>query len=398
MFNFLTKAPQSRRTLYFGSIMHIWSDLYFALIVPLSLLIQRDMDLSFTQVGLLRSVFAGASGILQIPAGFMAETMGEFWLLIFGNIWVSIGLVGMALSPVFVALLIFSFFGGLGGGFQHPLASSMVSRAYDAMGRSTAVGTVNFAGDLGKMLAPPIVVGAIAISLGWRDLLWIIALSSVVFMGLTMFTRRTVDIGRPAREDALAAGETYDATRMRGFINLSGIGLLDSTARTAALTFLPFVLLSKNIDESQAIGMLFFVFLGGAAGKFVVGWLGDKFSTISLIWVTKGMTAILLVLTVFAPVPWMIPLMIVLGIGLNGTSSILYATVAEFVPPTRRARFYGFYYTTNEIGTFIAPIAYGLIADYFSLSVTMTVMGVVTAAILPASLSLRKYVGPKAIT
>jgi len=61
MLGFITHAPKSRRTLYFGSIMHIWSDLCFALLYPLVILMQEDMDLSFTQVGILRSVFSGAS-------------------------------------------------------------------------------------------------------------------------------------------------------------------------------------------------------------------------------------------------------------------------------------------------------------------------------------------------
>lgn len=391
MLGFLTHAPQSRRTLYFGSIMHIWSDLYFALMFPLLLLIQEDMDLSFTEIGVLRAVFSGASGVLQIPAGFLAESMGEFWLLVGGNIWVSVGLIGMALSPVFVVLLILSFLGGLGGGFQHPLASSMVSRAYDDKGRSTAVGTVNFAGDIGKMIAPPLVAGALALSLGWRDILWVVALAGLVFMALSMLTRRSVDLGRPARESSDADRDDSDGTRRKGFIALSGVGFLDSTARTAALTFIPFVLIAKELTTAEAINMLFFVFLGGGVGKFVVGWLGERFSTVSLIWATKGLTAVLLVLSIFAPPIALIPLMIALGFGLNGTSSILYATVAEYVPPTRRARYYGFYYTTNEIGTILAPIAYGVIADIFSLNVTMTVMGIVTASILPASLTLRKY-------
>ena len=60
----------------------------------------------------------------------------------------------------------------------------MVSRAYDDRGRAAAVGTVNFAGDLGKLLAPPIVAGAIAISMGWRQLLWLVGLVSLAFMGL----------------------------------------------------------------------------------------------------------------------------------------------------------------------------------------------------------------------
>ena len=388
MLTFILRAPQSRRTLWFGSVMHIWSDLHFALMFPLLPLIESDMELSFTQVGILRATFSGASAVLQIPAGFLAENMGEFWLLIAGNAWVSVGLVGMALAPMFILLVVLSFIGGLGGGFQHPLASSMVSRAYDESGRSTAVGTVNFAGDLGKMLAPPVVAGAIAINMGWRQLLWIIGLASLVFMAASALTRRAVDIGRPARDTIGRNSYNNAGTRLSGFVTLSGIGMLDSTARTAALTFIPFVLISRGMDGSQAIGMLTFAFVGGAAGKFVVGWLGDRFGTVPLIWATKGLTAALIVAALYAPMWTVIPLLVLLGIGLNGTSSILYATVAEYVPAHRRARYYGFFYTTNEIGTVIAPIAYGVLADALNLSATMLIMGGVTAMILPVSLLL----------
>ena len=96
--------------------MHVWSDLFFALLVPLLPFIKEDMGLSFTEVGLLRSVFSGASAVLQVPAGFLAESAGEFWLLILGNVWVSAGLVAMALSPAFLVLVVASGVGGLGGG------------------------------------------------------------------------------------------------------------------------------------------------------------------------------------------------------------------------------------------------------------------------------------------
>ena len=388
MLRYIIQAPQSRRTLWFGSVMHIWSDLHFALMFPLLPLIESDMGLSFTQVGILRAAYSGASAVLQIPAGFLAESTGEFWLLVAGNTWVSVGLVGMALAPMFILLVILSFIGGLGGGFQHPLASSMVSRAYDDSGRSTAVGTVNFAGDLGKLIAPPIVAGAIAVNMGWRQLLWIIGLASLAFMAVSALTRRAVDIGRPVREVGGDGASGSGSTRLSGFVTLSGIGMLDSTARTAALTFLPFALIARGMDSSQAIGMLTFAFIGGAMGKFAVGWLGDKFGTVSLIWATKGMTAALIVAVLYAPMGMMIPLLVLLGIGLNGTSSILYATVAEYVPARRRGRFYGFFYTTNEIGTIVAPVGYGIVADALNLNATMLIMGGVTALILPASLLL----------
>ena len=377
----------------FGSVMHIWSDLFFALLVPLLPFIKEDLGLSFTEVGLLRSVFSGASAILQVPAGFLAETAGEFWMLILGNVWVSAGLVAMALSPAFLVLVAASGIGGLGGGTQHPLASSMVSRAYDDRGRATAVGTVNFAGDLGKMVAP-LVAGLLAVSMGWRTTFMVVGLAGLAFMLASMFTRRAVDIGRPAPTTAAPSDDPPEAesdSKMAGFIALSGVGLLDSATRTSALVFLPFVMESKGMGPGQISAMLFLLFGGGAIGKYVCGWLGDRMGTLSLVWATKGLTAALLVVALFTPALLMAPLVIFIGIGLNGTSSVLYATVAEFVPPGRRARFYGFFYTTNEVGTVVAPLAYGFVADLFSLRTTMLAMGAATAAILPASLTLRRH-------
>ncbi len=375
--------------------MHIWSDLFFAILVPLLPFIKEDMDLSFTEVGLLRSVLNGSSAVLQVPAGFLAESVGEFWLLIWGNLWVAAGLAAMAASPVFIVLVAASAIGGLGGGAQHPLASSMVSRAYDDRGRSTAVGTVNFAGDLGKMMAP-LVAGLFAVSLGWRYALLIVSVAGAVFMLGAMLTRRVVDIGKPAASE-LDESQVDDSAQMGGFVTLSGLGILDSAARSGSLVFLPFVLESKGFGLAQTSWLLFLLFAGGAAGKFVCGWLGDRIGTVSLIWWTKGLTAVMLVIAMAAPAWTMAPLMILTGIGLNGTSSVLYATVAEFVPATRRGRFYGFFYTTNEAGTVVAPLVYGLIADLASLKVTMIVMGIATATILPASLALRKHLIPRVV-
>ena len=390
MVDFVIKAPAHRRTLFFGSAMHVWNDLYFALSVPLLPLIKEDLDLSFTQIGLLRSVFGVSSAVLQVPAGLLAETAGEFWLLILGNVWVGLGLIGMGLSPVFLVLLAVSFVGGLGGGAQHPLASSMVSRAYDTGGRSTAVGTVNFAGDLGKMAAP-LVGGTIALAFGWRTALLAIGIAGTAFMVLSILARRAVDVGKPPASAAHAQEERGGTTRMGAFVTLSGIGFLDSATRGAVLAFLPFVLVARDMSGGQVSAMLVLLFAGGAAGKFVVGWLGDRYGIVSLIWGTKALTAAMLVLSLVAPAPAMAPLMVALGIGLNGTSSILYATVAEFVPPNRRARQYGFFYTTNEGGSVLAPLVYGLVADLFSLNIAIVAMGLATAAIMPVSLSLRRH-------
>ena len=391
MFSFLSKGSTQRRTLVFASATHVWSDLFYALLIPLLPLMQADPDLglSYAQVGLLRSVYSGASAALQIPAGILAETLGEFWMLIGGNIWVAAGLVGMALVPSYLFLLAITLVSGLGGGTQHPLATSMVSRAYDERGRSTAIGIVNFSGDLGKMAAP-ILALLIALRNGWRTTLRVAGLGGIAFMAALMFVRRGADSGLPAAKVADSEREGRRRVHMRGFLALSGIGFLDSGTRSAALAFLPFIMKDKSMSDEQIFSLLIFLLAGGAAGKFICGWLDDRYGSIRLIWGTKGLTAVLLLAALATPPLAMAPLMVVLGMGLNGTSSVLYSTVSAFAPTSRRARIYGYYYTITETGGTLAPAIYGRIADLFKLRTAMIAMSLVTSLILPASLALRK--------
>ena len=384
---------RARRTLVFGSATHVWSDFFFTIIVPLLPLMRADPDLalSYTEVGILKSVYSGSSAVLQVPAGWAAEFTGEFWLLIGGNLWVALGLLVVAVMPTFLLLVIVSFVAGLGGGTQHPLASSMVSRAYDDKGRSTAVGTVNFAGDLGKMAAPA-VGGLLAGAIGWRGTFRVVGIAGAAFMGALALTRRAVDIPRADRASDADADLPADGGNFRGFVALSVIGFLDSMARGGSLAFLPFVLEDKGMSLRMISVMLFVLFVGGAAGKFVCGWLGERFEPVRLIWWSKGLTAALLVAVLMAPAQAAIPLMLLLGLGLNGTSSVLYATLAGLIPAGRRGRMYGYFYTTNEGGTIAAPVLYGRIADVFNLRVAIISMSVVTALILPVSLGFGRLI------
>ncbi len=379
-----------RRTLAFASATHVWSDLFYALLIPLLPIMRDDpaLDLSYTEIGLLRTGFGTASVVLQVPAGFLAERWEEFWLLIAGNIWVGAGFLLMAALTSFVPLLAATVLGGLGGGTQHPLATSMVSRAYRDEGHSAAVGTVNFAGDIGKLLAPLVVV----IGLGWRSTMRLVGAAGIVFMALSMLTRRSV--GPPRTDDAPVEGGSPSvrdaAAPARGLFALGSIGFMDAATRTAALTFVPFVLADRGAGTREVLILLTLLLAGGAAGKYGCGWLDDRYGSMGLVWWTKGVTALLLLAILVTPVVSAPALMLVLGFGLNGTSSVLYAAVARFAPRDRRATTYGYYYTVTEASA-IAPLIYGRIADMTNLRVTMMVMAAATALILPASLLVRRH-------
>src|SRR5256884_7883317 len=86
----------------------------------------------------------------QNPAGFLAERPGVRRILALGTAVTALGFVAAGWAGGFVSLLALLLCAGLGSGVQHPLSSSIVSKAYEDGNRRTALGTYNFSGDIGK--------------------------------------------------------------------------------------------------------------------------------------------------------------------------------------------------------------------------------------------------------
>jgi FSR family fosmidomycin resistance protein-like MFS transporter len=78
-----------------------------------------------------------------------------------------------------------------------------------------------------------------------------------------------------------------------------------------------------------------------------------------------------------------------LGVALNGTSSVLYGTVADLVSSDRRARSYAIFYTLGIGASALSPFAYGLLSDWGGVRLTLTVVGLVVFLTLPFTLPLR---------
>src|SRR5215510_10646548 len=126
-----------------------------------------EFRLTFVQVGIIRTVYSGAMAAFQIPAGLLAERWGERRLLAAGTALTACGFIMAGTVGGFVSLLAVLLVAGLGSGVQHPLSSSLVSKAYETGPRRAALGTYNFSGDLGKVAVPATVAFA-ALVVGWR--------------------------------------------------------------------------------------------------------------------------------------------------------------------------------------------------------------------------------------
>jgi MFS transporter, FSR family, fosmidomycin resistance protein len=387
------KAISRWRTFGAACLAHILHDGYSSMLYLLLPSWQTELALSLTQVGILKTLYSVAMAVGQVPASRLGERASEKLPLVAGTFVTAAAVLALhwASTPLTLGLLL--AIGGLGASVQHPLASALISRTYAGSALRAKLGTYNFAGDLGKMTLPALLTVLIA-AVGWRT-----GTAWIGILGLGTTTVLFFAVPQPADGPVLEAQERTppraplpEPVRRRGFAALSAVGMLDSATRTGLLTFLPFVLARKGADAAVVGTALSLVFAGGAVGKFACGALATRVGILRTVAATELGTALAILLVLILPLFVCLALMPILGVMLNGTSSVLYGTVPELAPNGREARAFGFFYTVTIGADAIAPTLYGVVADAVGLSGTILLVTVVVLLILPLLAVLRPAV------
>ncbi len=378
-------APaSSRRTLVVCGGAHALHDGFTDLLNALYPLLQAQFGLSYAAIGALKAVYSGAMASGQIPSGLLAKRFGGVRVLALGTglIAVGYGLAGLtgSLYGVIAGLLL----AGLGGSTQHPIGSSLVSAAFPGLRSRTALGTYNFTGDLGKM-ALPAVFAVIAASLGWQQALIVIAALAVAGAGVILGTLHSSEMQAKAAETKVVAGQD----RPWAYWLLFSIHIADDLVRTGFLIFLPFLMRDKGADLPTIGLSLSLLFAGGAAGKLVMGWIGARLGVVPSVVLTEVATTLLIVLLLPLPLPAALVLLPAVGLMLNGTSSVLYGTIPEFVSPERRTHAFAVFYTGGSVAGAIGPFAFGLLGDAVGLATALTAVACVALTTVPMVWALR---------
>jgi MFS transporter, FSR family, fosmidomycin resistance protein len=373
---------QKLRALGSACLAHILHDGYTDLLYLLFPIWQREFGFSFALIGVMKTLFSGALSLFQILAAKLAGRLGQPAVLAIGTFLVASAVLcyGAASSPgVLFALLLA---GGIGAAAQHPLSSSIVANAFGSS--RMALGTYNFAGDAGKVLLPSAAAFIIWLS-DWRTATSILGLARIVF-SVVLFWLIPPSPASPSVEPAKSGAPTKKEGLKPGFASLTAIGVLDNATRTGFLTFLP-LLLSQNGAGPTLIGTaLSLIFIGGAAGKFACGALAERAGIIRTVIVTEALTAFLIAALLISPLTLLVFFLLPLGIALNGTSSVLYGSIAELAPQARRADAFAWFYTASLGAGAIAPPLFGLIGDAAGLTLSIACVAFLALAALPLAM------------
>jgi MFS family permease len=377
---------------------HALHDGYTDLIFVLLPIWQAEFGLGYAELGLLRGVFAGTMATFQIPSALLAERFGPVTVLALGTALAGVGYGIAGASAGFPMLVIALLVGGLGASTQHPLGSALIARAFAGPRSLKALGAYNFAGDIGKMTVPA-AVSLLLTVMSWRPAVALLGTLGLFFaMAIILLAPRyeREDAAAPSPEGAAATIATR-AHAAFAFPLLLSIGVIDSATRMAFLTFLPFVLTAKGASLPTIGLALTLVFAGGAAGKLVCAFIGARVGVIGTVWLTEGLTALGIMALLPLPLGWAMMLLPIIGIALNGTSSVLYGSVPDLVTPERRARAFSVFYTGTIGAGALAPALYGLLGDTLGAPSALHAVAVIVLLTLPLSLPLRSALAMRAV-
>ena len=375
-------AATAPRSLFAACLTHALHDGYTDALYAFLPVWQAQFGLSYAALAVVRALYSATMGALQLPADRALRGLSPRAALIVSTVVAAAGLLIMALPLRFAGLCVGLVVAGIGSSIQHPRGSMLVTDIYGEAARRP-LGIYNFSGDLGKAALPALVALLLPI-LGWRPVLDLMALLGIVLaFALVSLAPATRAVGKRTRSSAAGRGRG-------GFGILTTIGALDTATRMGYLLFLPFLIHGRH-GGSPTVGMaLALLFIGGAFGKATCGWLGERLGVIGSVVATEAATALLIAATLFTALTPTLVLLPLLGIVLNGTSSVLYGTVPELSDGDTGRAFAVFY--TSVIGSGgLAPIFYGAVADHSDQSVGVLAAAATALAIVPLVLTLRPY-------
>lgn len=371
---------------------HAQHDGMVDMLYPLLPMLAQTFGLSYAEVGLIRAANKAAMAAFQIPAGLLAERYGERILLVAGTACAGVAYLLLGHAAGFATVAAFLFVAGCGNAVQHPLCSSVVSNLYADGSRRTALGTYNFAGDVGKLAfagGTSLLIGA---GFSWQLPVQITGgLGLAVAVILLVFLGREFGEGRSARvsETPRTGTQGWGVRDRTGFFALCGIAVLDNSTRNGFLTFVAFLMIAKGVPDGWAVAAPVVVFAGGMVGKLACGLLADRVGVIRTVVITELATGIGILLTLVLPGYAAFFLLPLIGVALNGTSSVLYGTIGDLVESDRQARAFGLFYTLGSVCGILAPLGYGLLADYFSVPAAIATVGAAIFLTVPLCLVLR---------
>jgi FSR family fosmidomycin resistance protein-like MFS transporter len=396
------------RTIVFALVGagHTMSHMYILTLPPLFALMKAELGVSYAALGLLATMFHVATGLMQVPAGFLVDRFGAHTMLIVGMLLCSLSMGAVGSVEAYWLMLILTTAAGIGNSVFHPADYAILAASVDKQHLGKAFSFHLMAGNLG-FAAAPISMVALAALWDWRAAVIAIgALGLVVGICMLLFGRhlRIADSGNRgnsgysdnsnAQREASTPGQRAPTASLvsPAMLVMLAFFVLIALATSGINTFSVTVLNALyGTDLGTANTALTIYLSAGFFGIAAGGLLADKLrrpAAVVVVSMLVAALAIALVGTMALPASALFGAMAVGGAATGVMRPARDMMVNAITPPGATGRAFGFVGTGLSAGGAIAPVTFGAMIDIgasawvFALIVAFLLMGIVTAVVV----------------
>lgn len=367
-----TLLRQDARVITLVGLAHGTSHFYHVILAALIPWLKPEFGLSYSELGLLMTVFFVVSGVGQAMAGFIVDKFSARTVLFSGIALLGLSAVMLSSAHSYAQLMLGALLAGCGNSVFHPadytLLNQRVSKARLAHGFSVH----GISGNIGWALSP-LFLTFVAGRTDWRTALLCAAVLPLAVLALLVWNRHAL---RPEPAAVPLAGKHAVAAAGEGpfsFLKLKVVWLcfafflISAVALAGIQTFASTSLVSLyGMSLGTATSAYTCFMMASAAGMAYGGFLGaGSRNHDRIIMLAFGSAAVLSLVLAAAVVPgWMaVVLMGLIGLvtGISGPSRDLM--IRSAAPANATGRVFGVVYSGLDSGLALGPLLFGALMD-----------------------------------
>ncbi len=360
---------------------------YIGILGPLLPSLVADMEISFTQVGLLfagRSVFSALS---SVGTGLATDRLGggKFVLVAcLAGIAASYG--GMSLAPSFLVLLPIFWFSGLLTHLWHPPSMGLLGDKFRHQ-KGFALRLHGTWASIGQTISP-FVAGFLLLFLPWRGVLAVntlplLAMAFILWIWLPPFSPRESEKKKTSGDWAQNIRKSFLQNPIFGITALISGAI--AVSHHGLIAFLPLLLGTKyNMDPTWIALCLGVYSAASILPETAIGFLSDRVSRklVMMIGATFGGIAMLSIPAMAPDALILIPLVLV-AVFLRSVRPVIFAYALEISPSQLGGSTVGLIFTTNQTFSTLGPLAAGILSDIYGIDAAFWLFGSLTLLTLP---------------
>lgn len=405
-----TNAPtplrKDARTIGLIGLAHGTSHFFHMLLPPLFPWLISEFGLSYSELGLLVSVFFVISGVGQALAGFLVDRVGARPVLFLALCCFTLAALAAGFAQGYTGLMLAAALAGLGNAPFHPVDFTILNKRVSPQRLGHGFSVHGISGNLGWAAAPVFLAGIATATGSWRTAALAAAGLAAGVLALMLWQRDAIDDRQGAWAHQAQGGAGAPTEHPMAFLRLPSVWLCFSfffwstCALSAIQSFAsPALQQMYGLPLSATAMVVTGYMLCGAAGMVAGGFLVGRVERLEkVIGICLLASAALLALVGSGWLPGMAALAVAafagLGTGLAGPSRDML--IKRAAPPGATGRVYGTVYSGLDLGFALASPVFGALLDrgltggIFHGSALALALGVVSAALVGGGLVRRR--------